>query len=118
LRAKTARAPSSASGATTTSVKMAAMRSAAAASSGRFAATMPPKAETGSQRSARSQAAGEVVRHGDAARVGVLDDDDGGRLELRHRLEGGVGVVQVVVGQLLALRLLAVAMPGRAVPSV
>ena len=57
LRTNTARAPSSASGATTTSVKMAVMRSAAAASKVRFAATMPPKAETGSQRSARSQAA-------------------------------------------------------------
>jgi hypothetical protein len=38
-------------------VKIAAIRSAAAASSVRFAATMPPKAETGSQRSARSHAA-------------------------------------------------------------
>ena len=41
-----------------------------------------------------------------AARVGMLDDGDGRRglgIELRHQLEGRVGVVEVVVGQLLAL---------------
>ena len=40
-----------------------------------------------------------------AARVGVLDDGDRRLLgaKLGHQLEGGVGVVEVVVGQLLAL---------------
>ena len=44
----------------------------------------------------------------DAARVGVLDDGAGRtlrRIELRHQLIGGVGVIDVVVGQLLALQL-------------
>ena len=47
-------AASSAPGAITTSVKMAAIISAVGPSSGRFSATMPPKALTGSQRSAAS----------------------------------------------------------------
>ena len=45
---------------------------------------------------------------GDAARVGVLDDDAGrGALgvELGDAFVGGVGVVDIVVGQLLALQL-------------
>ena len=41
-----------ASGAMMTSVKTSTIARAASASSGRFSATMPPKAETGSQRSA------------------------------------------------------------------
>jgi hypothetical protein len=46
----------------------------------------------------------------------VLDDrHGGGRRELGDQLEGGVGVVDVVVGQLLALQLLGlVATPGDA----
>ena len=47
--ASAARASSSASGATTTSVKRPAMARAVAPSSGRLAATTPPKALTGSQ---------------------------------------------------------------------
>ncbi len=88
-----------------TSVKMAAIFSAVASSSVRLTATMPPNAETGSQRSAASQASASVGGDGDAARVGVLDDDDGGFGELGDALEGGVGVVEVVVGQFLALHL-------------
>ena len=45
---------------------------------------------------------------GDAARIGVFDDDDGRRarrIEFRDAFEGGVGVVDIVVGELLALRL-------------
>ena len=99
------RAASSASGATTTSVKIAAMRSAAAASSVRFAATMPPKAETGSQRSARSQASARSSATATPQGLACLTMTIGGRVELRDGLEGGVGVVQVVVGQLLALHL-------------
>ena len=44
----------------------------------------------------------------DAAGIGVLDDGDGGGragVELGDQLEGGVGVVDVVVGELLALQL-------------
>jgi hypothetical protein len=40
--------------------------------------------------------------------IGVLDDGDGGtlgRIELGDQLEGGVGVVEIVVGKLLALHL-------------
>ena len=48
----------------------------------------------------------ERIGLGDAARVGVLDDDAGGPLgELLHAFERGVGVGDVVVGQLLALQL-------------
>ena len=53
LAAKTAMASSSASGAITTSVKISTMARAAAASSRRLTATMPPKAETGSHCRAR-----------------------------------------------------------------
>ncbi len=44
----------------------------------------------------------------DAAWVGVLDDGDGGnalRVEFRHAFESGVGIVEVVVGERLALHL-------------
>ncbi len=44
-----------------TSVRIVAIFSAAAASSVRFTATMPPNAETGSQRSARSHASASVA---------------------------------------------------------
>ncbi|MNC93715.1 hypothetical protein D3C83_104060 [compost metagenome] len=54
LAANTAMASSSAPGAITTSVKILTISSAEAASSGRFTATMPPKAETGSHSSARA----------------------------------------------------------------
>ena len=47
-----AAASSLASGATITSVKISAMARAASASSARLTATMPPKADTGSQASA------------------------------------------------------------------
>ena len=49
----------------------------------------------------------QVVARGDAARVGVLDDDDGRRsvAKLGGQLERGVGVVQIVVAELLALDL-------------
>ena len=53
----------------------------------------------------------QAVAFGDAARIGVLDDDDGRRvrrIELGDAFIGRVGVVDVVVGELLALHL-----PGR-----
>ncbi len=91
-----------------TSVKVLTISSAASASSRRFSATMPPKAETGSQASALQIGLRQrrALRH--AARVGVLDDRDrrgAGRVELADQLEGRVGVVDVVVGELLALQL-------------
>src|ERR1700741_1083903 len=46
-----------------------------------------------------------IMRGGDAARIGVLDDGDGRRFELRHQLERRVCVVEVVVAELLALQL-------------
>jgi hypothetical protein len=46
-----------------------------------------------------------VFRHRDAARVGVLDDDAGGCLELAHAFPSGVGIRQVVEGEFLALTL-------------
>ena len=92
-----------------------AIASAVAASSGRFTATMPPKALTGSQASAFSQASTSVGRVRDAAGIGVLDDGDRRlALELGNQLEGRIGIVEIVVGELLALHLLAVATPGRA----
>ncbi len=45
------------------------------------------------------------MRGGDAARVGVFDNHHGRRIELGDALEGGVGVVEIVVGQLAALGL-------------
>ena len=54
LRAKIARAASSASGAITTSVNICVIASAAAASIGRLTAMIPPKAETVSQAKAAS----------------------------------------------------------------
>ena len=61
-------APSVASGAMMTSVKMLAILAAVTSSSVRLRATTPPKAEIGSQASARSQAsdgvAAEATPHG------------------------------------------------------
>ena len=48
---------------------------------------------------------GEVGRRGDAAGVGVFDDDDGGFAEFSDAFEGGVGIVEVVVGEFLPLGL-------------
>ena len=48
---------------------------------------------------------GEGGGGGDAAGVGVLDDDHGGLVELGDALEGGVGVVEVVIAEFLALEL-------------
>ena len=50
----------------------------------------------------------QVFAFGDAARIGVLDDGAGRRarrIELGDAFVGRVGVVDVVVGELLALRL-------------
>src|SRR3712207_7097170 len=60
LEAKTARASSSASGAATTSVKIAAIASAVGPSSGRLSATIPPKAETVSQASRSEEHTSEL----------------------------------------------------------
>ena len=68
---------------------------------------MPPKAETGSQRSAFAVGLGERRGHGDAAGIGVLDDRDRGGPSGSNSAtsSGGVGVDDVVVGELLALHL-------------
>ena len=47
-----------------------------------------------------------AVTNGHAAGVGVLDDDAGRLLEGLHAFPGGIGISDVVVGQLLALQLL------------
>ena len=62
LRAKIAFAPSSASGATTTSVKMSVMASAVATSSGWLVATIPPNAETLSHARASRHASTRLSR--------------------------------------------------------
>ena len=52
--------------------------------------------------------ADQIGAFGDAAGVGVLDDDAGGgarRIELGDAFIGRIGVVDVVVGQFLALQL-------------
>ncbi len=98
-------AASSASGATMTSVRIAAIFSAAGASSVRFTATMPPNGETGSQRNARSQASASVAGRRHAAGISVLDDRDRRCVELSDAFECRIGVGQVVVRQLLALHL-------------
>jgi hypothetical protein len=89
-------------------------------SSGWFSATIPPKAWCGRSRT-RLVGLGQRRAPRHAAGVGVLDDGAGGAVigvELRHQLERGVGVVDVVVAQLLALMLRAVATPGPRLPSV
>ncbi len=76
-----------------TSVKIWVMSFADSASSRRFSATMPPKAETGSQASARSYRLRQRGSFGDAAGVRVLDDDDrrrAGGVEFGDAFEGGV----------------------------
>ncbi len=107
FRANAAIAASSASGATTTSVKMSQIASAVAPSSVRLTATMPPKAETLSQASACCHASSKLSRAGDAAGVGVLDDHDRGRAVAKFgdELQRGIGIVQIIVAQLLALYL-------------
>ena len=66
---------------------------------------MPPKALTGIAGERLGIGRGEIVRDRDAAGIGMLDDGDGGLGELGRQLVGGVGVVEIVVGELLALDL-------------
>ena len=69
---------------------------------------MPPKAETGSQRERLAIGLRQVGAFGHAARIGVLDDGAGGRarrIEFGDAFERRVGIVDVVVGELLALNL-------------
>ena len=90
-----------------TSVKISVMARAASASSVRLTATMPPKADVESQASALLVGAEQIGALGDAAGVGVLDDDAGRgarRVELGDAFIGRIGVVDVVVRQLLALQ--------------
>src|SRR5690606_2677270 len=50
----------------------------------------------------------QVAGHGDAAGIGMLDDGDGGRfggVEFADQFEGGIGIVDIVVGERLALHL-------------
>ena len=101
-------ASSVASGAMITSVKISVMARAVSASSVRLSATMPPKAEVESQAQRLAIGVEQVGPFGDAAGIGVLDDDAGRgarRVELADAFVGRVGVVDVVVGQLLALQL-------------
>ena len=87
---------------------MSLIASAVAPSSGRLTATIPPNAETLSQASACVPGLEQAVAAGDAARVGVLDDDHRRRAvaELGDQLERGIGVVEIIVAELLALDLL------------
>ena len=88
-----------------TSVKIVAIFSAAAASSVRFTATMPPNADTGSQRNALSHASASVAALATPHGIGMLDDRHRRRVELGNAFECRIGVVQVVVGEFLALHL-------------
>ena len=97
-----------ASGAMMTSVKISVMARAASASSVRLSATMPPNAEIRSQAKRLAIGVDQTFAFGDAARIGVLDDGASRRarrIELGDAFVSGVGVVDVVVGELLALRL-------------
>jgi hypothetical protein len=66
---------------------------------------MPPKALVGSVWKALAVGLQRVLAHGHAAGVGVLDDHAGGRVKALDAFPGGVGVGDVVVGELLALQL-------------
>ena len=89
----------------TTSVKMLVISAAVAASMAPLSAMMPPKALTGSQNERLAIGLDQSAAGRNAAGVGVLDDGDGGRrrVEFGDQLKGGVGVVEIVVGKLLAL---------------
>ena len=76
---------------------------AAAASTGRFSATMPPNAETGSHARARANASAGVVAERHAAGGVVLDDDAGDLVVLLHGGERRLEIEEVVVAELLAL---------------
>ena len=101
-------ASSVASGAMITSVKISVIARAASASS--VPVERDDAAEGGDRIAAQRLAVGvEQARAvGDAARIGVLDDGAGGGaagVELGDAFVGRVGVVDVVVGELLALEL-------------
>ena len=103
-----AMASSVASGAMITSVKISVMARAASASSVRLTATMPPKADVRIAGQRLAIGADEIGAFGDAAGIGVLDDDAGRgarRIELADAFIGRIGIVDVVVGQFLALQL-------------
>ena len=79
---------------------------AVAASSGRLTATMPPKALTGSQAQRLAQASVRVAPMATPHGLACLMMATRRRRELGDQLEGGVGIVEVVVAELLALHLL------------
>ena len=103
LVASTSSASASNAGATTISRKIETSRSAIGRSTGRVSATTPPNALTGSASSAASQASRSDAALRGAARVGVLDDDDGRPAQGPSERRGGGGVEHVVVREGLAL---------------
>ena len=74
-------------------------------SSVRFTATMPPNGETGSHKNALSQASASVAAVATPQGLACLMIATVGAVEFRDAFECGVGVVQVVVGEFLALHL-------------
>ncbi len=72
----------------------------------------PPKAETGSAARARRYASRTEAAGGRAAGIRVLDDDDSGFIKFRDELPACVKVDEIVVGELLALKLLGGGYPG------
>ena len=84
------------------------MARAASASSVRLTRDDAAEGRDRSRRRARGIGCRRASSLGDAAGIGVLDDDAGGgarRVEFGDAFIGRVGVVDVVVGQLLALQL-------------
>ena len=78
---------------------------------------MPPYAEVESQAQCLAIGADEIGAFGDAAGIGVLDDDASRgalRIEFGEAFIGGIGIVDVVVGELLALQLTRRGHPRRA----
>jgi hypothetical protein len=75
---------------------------------------MPPNADTLSHSNAFLYSLHQRRAGGDAAGIGVLHDHHGRRpvAEFGEQLQRGIGVVQIVVGKLLALHLLAWPMPA------
>ena len=104
--AKRSRASGVKDGATMASTKSLAISSAAAASTSRLMPMTPTEGGDGIGLERSEVGLEDGGAGGGSAGVGVLDDDDGGLVELADQLPAGVEIDDVVVAKLFALELL------------